>query len=140
MGNDVIAVIDHLCSKLGVAIDWTSENAIPMILQLLHEYARYLQVHNGVWLAISTAIGLAAATAFMVTRKAISAHKPWAWIQAVSDGTSSDIADTLMVISTVVTVVAFFLVGWSLAELVKSLAAPDMYAAQKLLELVSKKV
>ena len=40
IGDQIIAVINDLCQKFGVAIDWTSENVVPYIEDLC---ARYIQ-------------------------------------------------------------------------------------------------
>lgn len=41
VSEQIIDVIDALCEKLGVAIDWTSANVIPYIQQLCEKYIKY---------------------------------------------------------------------------------------------------
>ena len=39
--NKVVEVINVLCEKLGIAIDWTSENIMPHLEQLCGKYVQY---------------------------------------------------------------------------------------------------
>lgn len=39
--NQTIAAIDHLCSKFGIAIDWSAENVLPYLQDLYDRYIRY---------------------------------------------------------------------------------------------------
>lgn len=38
MSEQVISVIDVICDKFGIAIDWTSENILPYIQELFQKY------------------------------------------------------------------------------------------------------
>lgn len=43
MANEIIKVLDALCEKFGLVIDWTSENVMPYITMLQeHMLAYYL--------------------------------------------------------------------------------------------------
>lgn len=37
--TDIIQVIETLCDKVGIAIDWTSENVVPQIQEVIHRYS-----------------------------------------------------------------------------------------------------
>lgn len=39
--EEIIKVIDELCKKFGVAIDWTSQNVLPYLQELGHRIAIY---------------------------------------------------------------------------------------------------
>ena len=41
VSDQIISVINALCEKFGVAIDWTSENIIPYVEQLSQKYITY---------------------------------------------------------------------------------------------------
>lgn len=41
MSEEIIKVLDALCAKLGVAIDWTSENVVPYLMELAEKYIVY---------------------------------------------------------------------------------------------------
>lgn len=52
MAEEIIQVIDALCSKFGIAIDWSAENVIPYITELSSRYANYVIVSNAIYLVI----------------------------------------------------------------------------------------
>ena len=39
--EEIIKVIDELCKKFGVVIDWTSQNVLPYLQELAHRIAIY---------------------------------------------------------------------------------------------------
>lgn len=41
LSDQIIEVLDDLCSRFGVAIDWTQENIIPTLSSLGEKYIRY---------------------------------------------------------------------------------------------------
>lgn len=41
VSDQIIAVIDSLCEKFGVAVDWTSETVLPYVEQLCQRYIKY---------------------------------------------------------------------------------------------------
>lgn len=51
VSDQIIAVIDALCEKFGMAIDWTNENVFPYVEQLCQKYIAY-----EIWTSAVTAI------------------------------------------------------------------------------------
>lgn len=41
MSDAIIKVIDHLAEKIGVAVDWTADNIIPQVLDIMARYRVY---------------------------------------------------------------------------------------------------
>lgn len=41
MENKVVEVINALCEKIGLTIDWTSQNVIPYIKELINRFIKY---------------------------------------------------------------------------------------------------
>ena len=41
MSDEIIKVMDILCEKFGIAIDWTAENVMPYFQQLMEKFIRY---------------------------------------------------------------------------------------------------
>lgn len=46
MSDAIIKVIDHLAEKIGVAVDWTAENILPQVLDIMARYRAYEIVLN----------------------------------------------------------------------------------------------
>lgn len=47
ISNQVIQVLDNLCEKFGIVIDWTSENVMPYLMELFSRYRLYLILTTG---------------------------------------------------------------------------------------------
>ena len=41
MSEEIIKVLDELCKRFGIAIDWTSENVVPYLEQLAKKFINY---------------------------------------------------------------------------------------------------
>lgn len=41
ISDEIIKVINELCNKFGIAIDWTSQNVIPYLQDLMSRYIKY---------------------------------------------------------------------------------------------------
>lgn len=75
MSEQIISVLDAICEKLGVAIDWTQENILPYAQTLCEKYIRYEIVTSIVWCLLFltlTIISLIAAKGFHKQAMALS--------------------------------------------------------------------
>lgn len=52
MSDQIIAVLDNLCTKFGIAIDWTSENVLPYVMELAGKFIKYEIVTSIVWCVV----------------------------------------------------------------------------------------
>lgn len=52
MDNKVIEVLDYMGEKLGIAIDWTSENVMPQVTEFMGRYQVYAIVENAIWVIV----------------------------------------------------------------------------------------
>lgn len=53
ISNEIIEVLDYLGNKLGLAIDWSSENVIPYVEQLCGRYISWEVATSIAWIVIS---------------------------------------------------------------------------------------
>ena len=53
VSEQIIQVIDELCKKFGLAIDWTSENVIPYLTILSDKLIKYEIIMSSIWIIIS---------------------------------------------------------------------------------------
>lgn len=130
MSNEIITVIDHLCDKLGIAVDWTADNAMPMIQQLIEKYARYLLVNNIAWLCVWVVLfGICTAVVVGITRRALNGAD---WV---------DELDYLLImlwgLCAVLALLFLVFAIVSMNQLIKAATIPEIYAAQKLMEMLS---
>ena len=61
VSEQVIKVLDAVCDKFGIAIDWTSNNVIPYIQELGNKIITYDICMSIMWLVIGSAIPLTVA-------------------------------------------------------------------------------
>ena len=56
MSEEIIKVLDELGKRFGVIIDWSNQNIIPYLQELLKRYICYQNITACVWIIISIAI------------------------------------------------------------------------------------
>jgi hypothetical protein len=52
ISDEIIKVLDALAERLGIVIDWTSQNVIPYLEQLYYKYIKYEIATSIVWMLI----------------------------------------------------------------------------------------
>lgn len=54
--QEIINVLDYLCRKFGIAIDWTSENIMPLLKDLCERYIQYEVYTSIAWCVVFATI------------------------------------------------------------------------------------
>lgn len=54
ISEKIIEVLEYFADKVGIAINWTSDNILPYVQQILAKYQAYAIVENAIWIAICT--------------------------------------------------------------------------------------
>lgn len=52
MSEEIIKVLDSLCEKFGIAIDWTSQNVVPYLKELVGRFINYEVVTSIFWIIV----------------------------------------------------------------------------------------
>lgn len=132
MNTEAIEILNAICEKIGVAIDWTGENVMPQLESLIEQYARYLLVSNIVGLVVSV---LALIGGIVLGVVVFKSYNSGSW--AVDDW------DDLSIIGWVAAIAAacFAILGaigliCTVDAVIKSATIPQIYAAQKLLQMI----
>jgi hypothetical protein len=58
MDNKIIEIFDYIGEKLGIAIDWTTENVMPQVTQLLGRYQVYQIATSVAWFAVNLFVAI----------------------------------------------------------------------------------
>lgn len=58
MSKEIIEILDYLGSKMGLAIDWTSENVLPYVEQLCNKFISWQIATSIAWIVIGVIIFL----------------------------------------------------------------------------------
>lgn len=56
MSEEIIKILDNLGERLGIAIDWTSENILPYLQDLMSRFIGLKNVQAIIWLVISAVV------------------------------------------------------------------------------------
>jgi hypothetical protein len=65
MSNEIIKILDDLAQRFGVAIDWTAENVLPYLKDLLGRLATYKITVHSIWTGIFFILFLACVAVFI---------------------------------------------------------------------------
>lgn len=57
MSDEIIKILDDLGQRFGIAIDWSSENILPYLQDLMSRYIKYETMTSIMWMVIGV-IGL----------------------------------------------------------------------------------
>lgn len=70
--EQIIDVIDSLCQKFGIVVDWTSQNVVPRLEEFAEGYIAYERATSYVWIVV---VSVVAAASIYVTAKSMLADK-----------------------------------------------------------------
>lgn len=70
MSQEIINVMDYICDKLGIAIDWTAENVWPQVMEILSRYRLYSIVVHALGIIIPIVITIVLILCFKIIIKA----------------------------------------------------------------------
>lgn len=90
MSTEIIKVLDALCEKFGIAVDWTAQNVMPYAQALCGKYITYEIAMSVVYMII----GLILLIVAYVSARAMYKHREW-WMD---DGQELLIVPCLVII------------------------------------------
>lgn len=118
MSEQVISVLDALCEKFGVAIDWTQENVLPYARELCGRYINYEIATSVAWIVILVAITSALILA------AVKLNKMCDWNSSVV--TTSDVMCGVSIFfALVIGVASVFVIVEQVFDIITCLTFPE---------------
>ena len=69
MSEEIIKVIDELGKRFGIVIDWSNQNIIPYLQELLKRFICYRNITACVWIIISIAMTIGGIVMFKFLNK-----------------------------------------------------------------------
>lgn len=72
VSDQIIQVLDHLCEKFGLVIDWTSENVVPYLTTLCAKLVSYEIWTSVAWMVIMVVMSIASV---IITKRLIPIYK-----------------------------------------------------------------
>lgn len=116
VSNQIIAVLDAICEKFGIVIDWTASNIMPYLQDLCKRIVTYEIATSVAWIILQVVILL---LAFYVRNKKI---KPLA--EADDDDYYFIVIATTICI--VIAIIATVVICVQVADIISALAIPEI--------------
>ena len=113
--NQIIAVLDAICEKFGIVIDWTASNIMPYLQDLCKRIVTYEIATSAAWIILQVVIVV---LAFYIHNKKI---KPLA--EADDDDYCLVIATTICI---VIAIIATIVICVQVADIIKALTIPEI--------------
>lgn len=77
--QDIVSVLDALCDKVGIAIDWSAENIAPQLEAFVERYGTYLAASSIFGLVLSVLFIAAGVTGIVLTYRS---YQKGTWVNA----------------------------------------------------------
>lgn len=75
--NQIIDVLDALCRKFGIVIDWTSKNVQPYLKELMTKCVTYKFTIDIAWMCVAGLLLIAGIVFLTIALKSKKTHKYW---------------------------------------------------------------
>lgn len=59
VSEEIIKVLDAICAKFGIVVDWSAENIIPFLNQICGHFVTYEIATSVLWIGLGAVIGIA---------------------------------------------------------------------------------
>lgn len=115
VSNQIIAVLDAICEKFGIVIDWTASNIMPYLQDLCHRIVAYEIATSAAWIILQVVIVF---LAFYARNKKI---KPLA--EADDDDYTLVVAT---VICSIIATIALVVICVQAVDIIKALTIPEI--------------
>lgn len=70
VSDEIIKVLEYLCSKIGITIDWTNNNVLPYIEQICAKFIKWEIATSVTWIALA----IASTVVVFLVGKSVLAH------------------------------------------------------------------
>ena len=136
VSEQIIQVIDALCEKFGIAINWTSDNVIPYLEVLCGKLIKYEIGTSIAWMAIMILLSIGSIVA---TKKLAPTFKKGLEKNARSYAVDWEVGTTFAIIGLVILNLAtVIVVGTQIMDIIKCITFPEMYIFEYISALIQK--
>ena len=131
MSQEIINVLNYLAGQLGIAIDWTSENVWPQVMDILGRYRLFELVSTGFWLIVEIMIAICALLLFKrmakdyMKIKANNEDNFW-WHKCYGFNELTGFGWALFIISILLGATSVVLIPIDIGEMFKWLIVPEI--------------
>lgn len=134
MSNEIISVIDHLCQKFGIAVDFASGEILPLIQDFISRCSQYLIATKILSMVICVFFIIVFVAIMFITDKAIKNEKEWAYDKFYKDASLTAFLLTIFSGALIVFLaIAFISNSYGL---VKTIYMPELSVYEYLLQFI----
>lgn len=126
MSEEIIKVLDNLAQKFGIAIDWTSQNIMPYLQDLMSRYIQYKNSISTIWIVIATILII---TSIICIIKLIKWTKKDKYYDDEAFGAG-------MFLSILILVIALAILGRNIMDIMQNTYIPEMVILNELKTLI----
>lgn len=133
VSNEIIKVFDALAEKLGMVIDWSSENIIPYLEQLCDKYINYEIATSVVWIVFGVFLISSCKWGIKIAQSCEAKSKEDEWSEW-------DMADICVRVGTIIAVVSgITVVITQLFDIVTCLTFPEKIILDEVKSVINNK-
>lgn len=131
MSQEIINVLNYLGEQLGIAIDWTSENVWPQVMDILGRYRLFELVSTGFWLIMDVVMVFGAflilkrMTKDYIKIKADQKDNLW-WRRRYGGNELTGFGRALLIISLLLGVISVISIPIDISEMFKWFIIPEI--------------
>ena len=129
--KEIIDILNYLCNKFGIAIDWTSDNVMPYLKNLCERYISYEIFSSIVWMAIFPIIAIIVAIPLSILHKKAKEVK---WSDCYA---STILAIILWVLFITMIVVSICVISTSVFDIIECYTLPEKVIFEYLQSLMN---
>lgn len=104
MADQIIQVLDNLSERIGVTIDWSSENVLPYVQELFTKLVNYRLTTSIIWLVVAAILIV---VSVVTIKKAIRTYRLWQDDEASDDAAFGWWALSIILLIVVVLIILF---------------------------------
>ena len=131
MSQEIINVLNYLAEQIGIAIDWSSENVWPQVMEILGRYRLFELATIGFWIIVKIAMLIFALIAFKSMFKNYMTFKEngetnfW-WFKSYGSACLTGFGVITMFAGALCAVFGLFSLPYDIEEIFKWLIVPEI--------------
>ena len=131
MSQEIINVLNYLGEQLGIAIDWSSENIWPQVMDILGRYRLMEIVYSCLWIIIQSAFIVYALVVFVKCFKAsvkikVTKQDNFWWYSAYSANWMSNAGAVLLIIAGIFGLTSLCILPIEVGDLLRWIIVPEI--------------
>lgn len=141
--NQVIEILNEICNKLGIAVDWTSENILPQVKIVCEKLAKYFIISRSImcsfgflFACVGITYGIFLIKQFLQCRITKKGNYLFEYDEFLKSADLRSYTWIINGIAIVIGLTGIILFGIGLSELIKWLTVPEMAIIEYLRDMI----